>query len=83
MNIYYILLFFKERIPIIRQDKDTSKVSYIEKTGSAMRIDQTITALECSSAIHKEIVVPKKDKYIARQIISNKNLGDKISIKLI
>jgi len=56
------------------QDKNTSKVSYIEKTGSAMRIDQTITALECSSAIHKEIVVPKKDKHIARQIIRNKNL---------
>lgn len=65
------------------QDENVSKISYVEKTGSAMRIDQTITALECSSAIHKEIVVPKKDEHIARQIISNRNLGNKISIKLI
>ena len=65
------------------KDKNVSKISYVEKTGSAMRIDQTITALECSSAIHKEIVIPKKDEHIARQIISNRNLGNKISIKLI
>ena len=67
----------------MRQSKNVSKISYIEKTGSAMRIDQTITALESSNAPYKEIVVPKKDKHIARQIINNKNLGDKISIKLI
>ena len=67
----------------MRQDKDTSKVSYIEKTGSAMRIDQTITALECSSVPYKEIVVPKRDEHIARRIISNRNLDNKISIKLI
>jgi len=65
------------------QDENVSKISYVEKTGSAMRIDQTITALECSGAIHKEIVVPKKDEHIARQIISNRNLDNKISIKLI
>lgn len=40
----------------MRQDKNTSKVSYIEKTGSAMRIDQTITALECSSVILESVI---------------------------
>ena len=65
------------------QDENVSKISYVEKTGSAMRIDQTITALECSSVPYKEIVVPKRDEHIARKIISNKNLGDKISIKSI
>jgi len=65
------------------QDENVSKISYIEKTGSAMRIDQTITALESNSATYKEIVIPKKDEHIARQIISNRNLGNKISIKLI
>jgi len=65
------------------QDENVSKVSYIEKTVSAMRIDQTITALESNSATYKEIVVPKRDEHIVRQIIRNKNLSDKISIKLI
>lgn len=65
------------------QSKNESKISYIEKTGSAMRIDQTITALKSSSAIYKEIVVPKKDEHIAKQIINNKKLGDKIRVKLI
>ena len=65
------------------QNKNASKISYVEKTGSAMRIDQTITALECSSASYKEIVVPKRDEHIARQIISNKNLDGKISIESI
>ena len=65
------------------QEKSVHKLSYIEKTGSAMRIDQTITALSISSAPYKEIVVPKEDEHIARQIIDNRKLGDKIRIKSI
>ena len=65
------------------QEKNESKISYIEKTGSAMRIDQTIIALENSGASLKEIIVPKKDEHIAKQIINNKNLTGKISIKSI
>ena len=65
------------------QDENVSKISYVEKTGSAMRIEQTISALESSSVRYKEIVVPKGDEHIARQIIRNKNLVDKISIKSI
>jgi hypothetical protein len=57
------------------------KVSYTEKTGSAMRIDHTIIALESSNASIKEIIVPKKDEHIARQIINNRNLSGKINIK--
>ena len=60
-----------------------SKISFVEKTGSAMRINQTISALESSSAAHKEIVVPKGDVYIAEQILNNKNLNGKINIKAI
>ena len=65
------------------QEKNESKISYVEKTGSAMRIDQTIIALENSGASLKEIIVPKKDEHIAKQIINNKNLNGKISIKSI
>ncbi|MHB8278350.1 MAG: hypothetical protein ACYDIA_11955 [Candidatus Humimicrobiaceae bacterium] len=64
-------------------DNKNSKISFIEKTGSALRISQTISALESSNAAHKEIVVPKEDAYIARQIINNKNLNGKIDIKSI
>jgi len=60
-----------------------SKISFIEKTGSAMRISQTISALESSSATYKEIVVPKEDVHIAEQILNNKNLNGKIDIKAI
>ena len=60
-----------------------SKISFIEKTGSALRISQTISALESSSAAHKEIVVPKEDVYIAIKIFNNKNLNGKIDIKSI
>jgi len=67
----------------MRQSKNETKVSYIEKTGSAMRIEQTISALESSSVRYKEIVVPKKDEHIVRQIINNKKLGNKISVKSI
>ncbi|MHB1274571.1 MAG: hypothetical protein ACYCXQ_03630 [Candidatus Humimicrobiaceae bacterium] len=62
---------------------NNSKISFIEKTGSAMRINQTIIALESSSAAHKEIIVPKGDVHIAEQILNNKNLNGKISIKAI
>jgi hypothetical protein len=65
------------------QEKNVNKLSYIEKTGSAMRIGQTITALSKSNAPYKEIVVPKEDEHIAREIIKNRKLGDKIRIKSI
>lgn len=65
------------------QSKNESKISYVEKTGSAMRIEQTINALESSNVRYKEIVVPRGDEHIAKQIINNKNLGDKISVKSI
>lgn len=64
-------------------DNKNSKISFIEKTGSAMRINQTISALESSSAAHKEIVVPKGDVHIAEKILDNKNLNGKIDIKAI
>jgi hypothetical protein len=64
-------------------DNKNSKISFIEKTGSAMRISQTISALESSSAAHKEIVVPKGDVHIVEQVLNNKNLNGKIDIKSI
>lgn len=61
-------------------DPDDNK-SYIEKSGSAFRITQTIEALESSSAANKTIIVPKKDVRIIKQILLNKNLNGSIKIK--
>jgi|GEM_PF-4299690 len=63
--------------------ENNKKLSYIEKTGSAMRISQKISELEKSTAPQKEIVVPKSDRYIAKQIIDNKDLSGSIKIKSI
>jgi len=65
------------------ENNKNQKLSYIEKTGSAMRISQKISALEKSTASRKEIVVPKSDRHIAQQIINNKDLSESIKIKSI
>lgn len=63
--------------------QNEKKISYIEKTGSAAKIGQKISALEKSNAVKKEIVVPADDRYIAKKIINNRKLSDSIVVKTV